>query len=67
MKFSAKVAHEARNNLEYLLDIAVNPLNTEWIFLSSGIVIVGNIMEKKGEQIFTKFNEMMGTTQNIIS
>ena len=46
MKFSAKVGHKPRNNLEYFQDIEINPFNSGSIFPFSGFVIVGNIMKK---------------------
>ena len=55
MKFSTKVAHEAKNNMEHFRDVAVNPLNTGSIVLFSGFVIFGNIMEKADKRIFMKF------------
>ena len=45
MKFSATVGHETRNILEHFWDVAANPLNPGSVFLFSGFVIVGYIME----------------------
>ena len=66
MKFSAKAAHETMDNLKDFRDVALNPLNTGSIFLFSGFVIVGNIMETRADGFSWNFHEMSGTTKEII-
>ena len=47
MKFSGKIAHETKNNLEYFRVVVINPLNSGSIFLFSESVIVSIIMENR--------------------
>ena len=52
MKFSAKIVHEAKNNLKHFRVVVINPVNSGSIFLFCESVVVSTIMEKTDERIF---------------
>ena len=66
MKFSGKIAHETKNNLEYFRVVVINPLYSGSIFLFSESVIVSTIMEKRVNGFSLNFHDTSGTTQEII-
>ena len=55
IKFSGKVTHETRNNLEHFQVVAVKLFDPGLIFLFSGFVFASNIMVNS-ERIFMEFS-----------
>ena len=66
MKFSGKIAHETKNNLEHFRVVVINPLNSGSIFLFYESVIASTIMEKRMNRFSWNFRDISGTTQEII-
>ena len=65
IKFSAKFAHETRNNLKHFRDVVGNPLNPRLIFLFSRFMIVGNTLEKRTNGFSWNFHWNVGDDTRI--
>ena len=65
MKFSGKIAHATKKNLEHFWVVVINPLNSGSIFLFCKSVIVSTIKEKRMNGFSLIFHDISGTTQKI--
>ena len=65
MKFSGKIAHETKDNLEHFRVVVINPLNSGSIFLFCESVIVSTIMAKRMNGFSLNFHDISGTIQEI--